>query len=155
MAILRSLNSLRRVRSLVTEARRRWLIYGGRVEIAQSASLSLSSRFISRRLGAVSVGADTLVAFKTLILGYDAASGRHAPVQIGERCFIGGGSVILPGVTIGNEVIVGASSVVFDDVPDRCIVAGNPARIVRRDIVVGRFGRLMGADDNSRRLWKP
>ena len=155
MAILRSLNSLRRVRSLVTGIRRRWLMLGGRIEIAPSASLSLSSRLIGRRPGAVVVGAETLIAFKTLILGYDAAGGRHAPVRIGERCFIGGGSVILPGVTIGNEVIVGAGAVVFDDVPDRCIVAGNPARILRRDIVVGRFGRLKGADDNSRRLWKP
>jgi maltose O-acetyltransferase len=88
-------------------------------------------------------------------MGYDVARDQHAPVRIGKRCFIGGGSVILPGVTIGNEVIVGAGAVVFDDVPDRCIVAGNPARIVRRDIAVGRFGRLAGADDNSRRLWKP
>lgn len=155
MAILRSLNSLRRVRSLVTGIRRRWLTGRGRIEIAPSASLSLSSRLIGRQSGAVIVGADTLIAFKTLILGYDATDDRDAPVRIGERCFIGGGSVILPGVKIGNEVIVGAGSVVFDDVPDRCIVAGNPARILRRDIVVGRFGRLEGADDNSRRLWKP
>jgi acetyltransferase-like isoleucine patch superfamily enzyme len=45
--------------------------------------------------------------------------------------------------------------VVFDDVPPRSIVAGNPARIVRSDIVVGRFGRLAGADDNSRKMWQP
>ncbi len=155
MVILRSLNSLRRIRSFVTGLRRRWLTLDGKIEIDPSASLSLSSRLIGRQQGAVIVGAETLIAFKTLILGYDATSDRHAPVRIGNRCFIGGGSVILPGVTIGNEVIVGAGAIVFDDVPDRCIVAGNPARILRRDIIVGRFGRLLGADDNSRRLWKP
>ncbi|HEX2647583.1 MAG TPA: acyltransferase [Candidatus Dormibacteraeota bacterium] len=43
---------------------------------------------------------------------------------------IGGGVVILPGVSIGRMAMVGAGAVVISDVPDRCIVAGNPARVV-------------------------
>jgi UDP-2-acetamido-3-amino-2,3-dideoxy-glucuronate N-acetyltransferase len=43
---------------------------------------------------------------------------------------VGGGSVLLPGVTIGENALVGAGSVVTRDVPDRAIVAGNPARVV-------------------------
>lgn len=53
-------------------------------------------------------------------------------VKIGEDCKIYNGAVILPGVTIGNHVTVGANSVVNRDVPDFCVVAGIPAVIVRR-----------------------
>ena len=62
--------------------------------------------------------------------------------------------MIMPGVTVGDESIVAAGAVVFDDVPPRSIVAGNPARVIRSDIKVGRFGRLDGADDNTRRLYR-
>jgi acetyltransferase-like isoleucine patch superfamily enzyme len=55
-------------------------------------------------------------------------------VYIGDRCSICTGSIILGGVHIGNEVIVGAGSVVVKDVPSNCIVAGNPAKIVRTGI---------------------
>lgn len=57
---------------------------------------------------------------------------RYSPVTIGEDCWIGGGSVIRPGVTIGNRVVVAAGSVVVRDVPDDVLVAGNPAVIKRR-----------------------
>jgi maltose O-acetyltransferase len=43
---------------------------------------------------------------------------------------IGGGSVLCPGVTIGENALIGAGSVVTRDVPDRCIAMGNPARIM-------------------------
>lgn len=54
------------------------------------------------------------------------------PVTIGEDCWIGGGAVICPGVTIGSRSVVGAGSVVTKDVPPDTLVAGNPARIIRR-----------------------
>jgi maltose O-acetyltransferase len=148
---LASLNQLRPLRLFLTGLRRRWLEARAGVCIHPSASISLSSRFI----GDVAVGADTLVAFKTLLDARDLATGNVRPIRIGERCFIGGGSAILPGVTVGDEVIVAAGAVVFEDVPPRSIVAGNPARVIRSGITVGRFGRLAGADENTKRLWKP
>lgn len=54
------------------------------------------------------------------------------PVTIGEDCWIGGGAIICPGVTIGSRSVVGAGSVVTKDVPPDTLVAGNPARIIRR-----------------------
>lgn len=45
--------------------------------------------------------------------------------------WFGGNCVVLPGVTIGNNVVVGAGSVVTKDIPDDAVVAGNPARILR------------------------
>ncbi len=54
------------------------------------------------------------------------------PVRIGRNVWIGHEAVVLPGVTIGEGSVVGARSVVAGDVPAFCIVAGNPARLVRR-----------------------
>lgn len=53
------------------------------------------------------------------------------PITIGDDCWLGGGVIVCPGVTIGNGVTVGAGSVVTKDVPDRCVVAGNPARVIK------------------------
>ncbi|KPI34563.1 Nodulation protein L [Cyphellophora attinorum] len=53
-------------------------------------------------------------------------------VTIGEDCWIGGHAVILPGVTIGDGVTVGASSVVTRDVPSWSVVMGSPARVVKK-----------------------
>jgi UDP-2-acetamido-3-amino-2,3-dideoxy-glucuronate N-acetyltransferase len=56
---------------------------------------------------------------------------RHAP-RILRAARVGGGSVLLPGVTVGENAFVGAGAVVTKDVPDRAIVVGNPARVVGR-----------------------
>lgn len=58
----------------------------------------------------------------------------HAPIIIGENCWIGPNVRICKGVTIGDNSIVGACSVVTKSVPANCIVAGNPAKIVKTDI---------------------
>lgn len=150
----RSLNRLRRVRELVTGLRKSWLRIRGGVDVPDSASISLTSRFRPSGRGAIKIGADTLIAFKTLIYTRDEFTGEDRPVRIGQRCFIGGGSIICPGVTIGDECIVAGGAVVDRDVPSRCIVGGNPARILREDIQVGRFGRMVGADENSRQMWR-
>ena len=59
--------------------------------------------------------------------GLESAS----PIRIGRDVWIGGGAVVLPGVTIGDRSVVGAGSVVVSDVPPGTVVVGNPARIVR------------------------
>ena len=55
-----------------------------------------------------------------------------AAVTIGEGAWLGHGVVICPGVSIGRNAVIGANSVVRDDVPDGCVAVGAPARIVRR-----------------------
>ena len=53
------------------------------------------------------------------------------PIKIGDNVWIGGSCVILPGVTIGNNVVIGAGSVVTKDIPDNVCAAGNPCRVIR------------------------
>ncbi|MFD6970572.1 acyltransferase [Streptomyces sp. NBC_01310] len=57
---------------------------------------------------------------------------RNAPVEIGPGCWLGTGAVILPGARLGRNVVVAAGAVVRGEVPDHAVVAGAPARIVRR-----------------------
>ncbi|KAJ5207282.1 Maltose/galactoside acetyltransferase [Penicillium cf. griseofulvum] len=54
------------------------------------------------------------------------------PIVIGEDCWLGGNVIVLPGVTIGRGVTIGAGSVVTKDVPAFHVAAGNPAKIIRR-----------------------
>jgi maltose O-acetyltransferase len=53
------------------------------------------------------------------------------PVTIGADVWVGGGAIILPGVTIGSRTVIGAGSVVTRDIPDSVFAAGNPCRVVR------------------------
>lgn len=54
------------------------------------------------------------------------------PVSIGENVFIGCNSIILKGATIGDNTTIGAGSVVSGTIPENCIAAGNPARVIKR-----------------------
>jgi maltose O-acetyltransferase len=51
------------------------------------------------------------------------------PIRIGNNVWIGGGAIVLPGVTIGDDAVIGAGSVVTRDVPAGVVVVGNPARV--------------------------
>lgn len=54
------------------------------------------------------------------------------PVSIGNDCWIGGNTVICPGVTIGDGCTIGAGSVVTKDVPDNSLAVGNPAKVIKK-----------------------
>ena len=54
------------------------------------------------------------------------------PIVIGNNVWIGSSATICPGVTIGNDVVIGAGAVVVKDVPDSVVVAGVPAKIIRK-----------------------
>jgi maltose O-acetyltransferase len=54
------------------------------------------------------------------------------PIRLGNDVWIGGGAVVLAGVTVGDRVVIGAGSVVTRDVPSDVVVAGNPAKIIKQ-----------------------
>ena len=90
----------------------------------------------------IHIGSNTLVGSHALILCHehvkrDPTNPRMPWVThtyIGRNCFIGVRATILPGVHIGDEVVVGASTVVTRDVPSQSVIVGNPGRIVRTGI---------------------
>lgn len=61
----------------------------------------------------------------------DSKNRNSAPIVIGEDCFIGAGTIILKGVTIGPRTIIGAGSVVTKPIPADCIAGGNPCKVLR------------------------
>lgn len=88
------------------------------------------------------IGVNTLVASGTTILCHEHVRRDENDIKnpwvtntyIGRNSFIGVGSTILPGVRIGDEVIIGASSVVTKDIPSNSVAVGNPARVVKTGI---------------------
>ena len=55
----------------------------------------------------------------------------NAPIHIGKNCWFGAGVIIVPGITIGDNVVIGAGSVVTKDLPDNVIAVGDPAKVLR------------------------
>lgn len=86
------------------------------------------------------------VAQNALILSHDHyrdEANQYVDTRIGNHVNIGWGAVINPGLTIGNHVIVGANAVVTKDIPDGCIVAGIPAKIIKVGIKLNDHGSML------------
>lgn len=83
----------------------------------------------------ISIGNNVTIS-SARILAHDASTKRYlgyskvGRVTIEDDTFIGAGAIILPGIHIGKNVIVGAGAVVTKDIPDNCVVAGNPAGVI-------------------------
>ncbi len=65
---------------------------------------------------------------------------KSAPIIIGKNCFIGMNSIILKGTILGDNCVVGAGSVVHGEFPANCIIAGNPAKIIKRLSINNKVG---------------
>jgi acetyltransferase-like isoleucine patch superfamily enzyme len=110
--------------------------FGKNITIGERVFLNAGCRFQDQ--GGITIGDDCLIGHNAVIatLQHDIAPERRAdlvpsPVVIGRNVWLGANVTILPGVTIGDDAVVGAGSVVTRDVPARSIVVGSPARVVR------------------------
>ena len=140
---MRSLNSLQWIRRAIVRAK--WYYYTKfwGMDIHPTASYSLDVRFDKTNPKGVHIGEESYIAFEAAILTHDLTRGLKQDTRIGRRCFIGARSIILPGVEIGDECVVGSGSVVTKSFPPRSLIAGNPAKIIRSDIkIVSRYGRM-------------
>ena len=55
----------------------------------------------------------------------------NMPIHIGRNCWLGAGVIVMPGVTIGDNVVIGAGSIVTRDIPSNVVAVGNPCRVLR------------------------
>lgn len=55
----------------------------------------------------------------------------NMPVRIGKNCWLGAGVIVMPGVTIGDNTVIGAGSIVTKDIPANVVAVGNPCRVMR------------------------
>lgn len=147
-----SLSRLAFLRKILTGARLRFFRGVMKMDIHPTVEMSLSAKPDLTFPKGIHIGANTYVAFNARILTHDRTRGLYTHTHVGQNCFIGGESLILPGITVGDNCVIGAGSVVTKDVPDRSIVAGNPAKVVRSGIKVGTYGRFLDADDTERQI---
>ena len=88
----------------------------------------------------IHLGSDITLSSGVMFVNHDGGAGalrtRHpglnvyAPIHVGDRVFVGTRTIILPGVTIGSDVVVGAGSIVTRDIPDGSVAAGSPCRVL-------------------------
>jgi maltose O-acetyltransferase len=113
--------------------------YGYRIEVGENFFANYNTCMLDT--GKIVIGDNCFLAPNVSI--YTAGHPLHpdsrnsmyeygADVTIGDNVWIGGNTVICPGVTIGNHCVIGAGSVVTKDVPDWSLAAGNPCRVIRK-----------------------
>lgn len=111
--------------------------YGRHIHLGKGSYINMGATLLDN--ASIRIGAEVMIGPNVQI--YTAAHALDAderiqgvetalPVTIEDRVWIGGGAILLPGVTIGREAVVGAGSVVTRDVPAGARVAGNPARLL-------------------------
>lgn len=112
--------------------------------ISLGAGVFLNFNCVILDVVAISIGDKTQIGPAVQILAADHPrnpAGRAAglefgrPIRIGRNVWIGGGAIILPGVSIGEDALIGAGSVVTRDIPAGAIAFGNPARVRTESVV--------------------
>lgn len=110
--------------------------FGRNITLGKRVFINSGCRFQDQ--GGITIGDDCLVGHNAVLatLNHDLDPARRAdmhpaPITIGRNVWIGANATVLPGVTIGDDAVVGAGSVVTKDVPPGAVVVGTPARVVR------------------------
>lgn len=110
--------------------------FGKNITLGKRVFINSGCRFQDQ--GGVIIGDDVLIGHNTVLatLNHDLDPARRAdmhpaPIVIGNNVWIGSNATVLPGVTIGDNAVVAAASVVTKDVPENAVVVGSPARVVR------------------------
>ena len=113
-----------------------------KMDVSKSARISFGTKLDKTFPRGIHIDDYSYLASGAIVFTHDFSRGIKTDTYIGKKCFIGANAIIMAGVKIGNEVIVGSGAVVTKDVPSNTIVAGNPAKIIRTDIFTGKFGQL-------------
>ena len=110
--------------------------FGRNIRLGRRVFINSGCRFQDQ--GGITIGDDCLIGHNVVIatLQHDVDPRRRAdllpaPVVLGRNVWLGANVTVLPGVTIGDDAVIGAGSVVTKDVPAATIAVGSPARVVR------------------------
>lgn len=103
-----------------------------RMEVGKETSFALMVMVDVMFPERIKVGNNTIIGYNTTILAHEYLIDEYriGDVIIGDRVLIGANSTILPGITIGNDAIISAATLVNADVPEGCFVGGNPMSII-------------------------
>ena len=124
--------------------------YGCNIYLGNNVSINMNCTFVD--CNKITIGNNVLIASNVQIYtathpielkerltpNWSIDSGEYfcrtyaLPVTIGDGCWIGGGVIILPGVSIGNGCVIGAGSVVTKDILENSVAVGNPCRVIRK-----------------------
>jgi acetyltransferase-like isoleucine patch superfamily enzyme len=113
-----------------------------KMDISPKARISYGAKLDKTYPRGIHVNEDSYVASGAIIFSHDFSRNLKTHTYIGKRCFIGANAIIMPGIIVGDETIVGSGAIVTKDVPSNTIVAGNPAKILKTGIHTKRFGQL-------------
>jgi acetyltransferase-like isoleucine patch superfamily enzyme len=113
-------------------------------DISSTAIIERGYNFERLNPKGIHIGKNTLIASHVTILAHnfipknnlESFVEENIDTYIGKSCFVGIGSIILSGIKIGDSCVIGAGSVVTKDVPSNCMVAGNPAKVIKENIVM-------------------
>lgn len=110
--------------------------YGRHISVGDGTYINMNCTFMDD--GLIEIGKNVLIgpAVSIITVGHPVHPQMReymyaAPVKIGDNCWLGANVVVCPGVTIGKNSVIGAGSVVLRDVPENCVAAGNPCRVIR------------------------
>ena len=112
-----------------------------RMNISKTARLSFGTKLDKTFPKGIYIDDESYLASGAIVFTHDFSRNIKTNTYIGKRCFIGANAIIMAGIKIGNELIVGAGAIVTKDVPSNCIVVGNPAHIIKNNIKTTKFGQ--------------
>lgn len=138
-------NGLSRIRDGLLNIRLWFLRKVMKMDIHPNVKISLKANLDLTNPRGIHIDEGTYVAFYAVVLAHDMSRLTMTDTYIGRNCFIGACSIIMPGVRVGDECIVGSGSVVTRDVPSYSVVVGNPAKVIRSGIRTRKWGVLEDA----------